>query len=438
MSFLQQLTLIVLLILISIFFSISEIALTAARKIKIRQLADDGNPKAISVLALQEKPGYFFSVIQIGVNLVAIIGGIVGESTFTIHYSNLISLIYTGEHLNAISISLSVLTITTLFILFADLIPKQIAIVYPEIIALKVIRPMQFCIYIFKPLVLFFSGISALFFKLFNIPTVSTDEITQEDIVAMVAAGARMGAVAAQEHHLIENVFELEARSVGTSMTLRDDIIWIEHTATEDDIRKVVATHSHSRYLICNQTIDQVIGYIDVKDVLKKVLENQALSLKKDCLLKTALLIPDTLSLSESLKMFKSFNDDFAVILNEYSIVTGIITLNDVMATVMGNSVASEEDPQIIARDENSWLIEGATPIEDVEKALNIASFPNSEVYETIAGFMMYVLRKIPRATDFAILEGYKFEVVDVDNNKIDQLLVSRLPIEPVPEDISA
>ena len=427
MSFSQQLFLIIGLILASVFFSISEISLTAAKKIKIKQLADDGNQNAKAVLELQNQPGYFFSVVQIGLNVVAISGGIVGESAFTPFFEGMISLVYTGAFLNTLRFMGSFISITALFILFADLIPKQVAIVYPEAIALRVVRPMKFCILVLMPLVYFFTSLSNIFLKLFKIPTVAVENITPDDIVAMVAAGALTGTVQAQEHHLIENVFELESRSVGTSMTLRDDIIWMHHNASEDDIRKIVGTYTHGRFLICNETIDNVVGYIDVKDVLKKILEGEPLSLKKDSLLKNALLIPDTLSLLEALKMFKSFNDDFAVILNEYSIVVGILTLNNVMATVMGNLVHYDDDAQIIVRDENSWLIEGSTPIEDVEKILGIDTFPNSAVYETIAGFMMYALRKIPRVTDQVVHEGFKFEVVDVDNHKIDQLLVSRI-----------
>lgn len=143
--------------------------------------------------------------------------------------------------------------------------------------------------------------------------------------------------------------------------------------------------------------------------------------------------MPDTLTLSEALESFKTAGEDFAVILNEYALVVGIITLNDVMTTLMGDLVGQGQEEQIVARDENSWLIEGGTPIEDVMRVLHIDDFPQSGNYETIGGFMMYMLRKIPKRTDFVKYAGYKFEVVDIDSYKIDQLLVTRLSDQPAP-----
>jgi CBS domain containing-hemolysin-like protein len=169
-----------------------------------------------------------------------------------------------------------------------------------------------------------------------------------------------------------------------------------------------------------------VVGYVDSRDLLLQVLNNEELSLKKEGLKKSALMVPDTLTLYEVLEQFKSAGVDFAVVINEYALVMGIITLKDVMSIVMGELVNYTED-QIIQRDENSWLIDGTTPLTDVMRVLDIDDFPDPECYETIAGFMMYTLRKIPKRTDFVAHHGYKFEVVDIDNYKIDQLLVTKL-----------
>ena len=167
--------------------------------------------------------------------------------------------------------------------------------------------------------------------------------------------------------------------------------------------------------------------------MLNRVLGNQSLVLSSGVQIRSALIVPDTLTLSEALESFKTAGEDFAVILNEYALVVGIITLNDVMTTLMGDLVGQGQEEQIVARDENSWLIEGGTPIEDVMRVLHIDDFPQSGNYETIGGFMMYMLRKIPKRTDFVKYAGYKFEVVDIDSYKIDQLLVTRLSDQPAP-----
>ena len=433
MSLFLQLGLICLLILISMFFSISEISLAAARKMRLRQLAEDGSHQAQLVLKLQSEPGYFFTVVQIGVNAVAILAGIVGESALSPYFSALIGLVYQGQYLASLGFLCSFLTITGLFILLADLFPKRLGLLYPERIALIIVRPMLFCVRLMRPLVWLFNGTCNLIFQLFNIPITAHDRITQDDIVAVMAAGAEAGTLQAKEHQLIENVFELESRTVGSSMTQRESIVWLPLGASDELLRRTFEESPHSKYLVCREQIDQLVGYIDIKDMLTHVFGNQPLTLKHEGMVHNALLIPDTLTLSEVLESFKSSKEDFAVILNEYGLVVGIITLNDVLSTVMGDLVSMGEEEQIVKRDERSWLIDGLTPIEDVLRALDIEEFPDSDLYETIAGFMMYRLHKIPKRTDSVIYAGYSFEVVDIDNNHIDQLLVSRVA-QPVGE----
>ncbi len=161
------------------------------------------------------------------------------------------------------------------------------------------------------------------------------------------------------------------------------------------------------------------------------MLGNQSMALNSGLQIRSALIVPDTLTLSEALESFKTAGEDFAVIMNEYALVVGIITLNDVMTTLMGDLVGQGMEEQIVARDENSWLVEGGTPIDDVMRVLDIDDFPQSGNYETIGGFMMYMLRKIPKRTDFVKFAGYKFEMVDIDSYRIDQLLVTRIDERP-------
>jgi len=291
---------------------------------------------------------------------------------------------------------------------------------------------MRFCLFVCRPLVWFFNGLANVIFRLFKLPTVRNDDITSDDIYAVVEAGALAGVLRKQEHELIENVFELESRTVPSSMTSRESVIYFDLRESEDSIKNKISTHPHSKFLVCDGQIDQVVGYVDSKDLLNRVLGNQSLMLSSGVQIRSALIVPDTLTLSEALESFKAAGEDFAVILNEYALVVGIITLNDVMTTLMGDLVGQGMEEQIVARDENSWLIEGGTPIEDVMRVLHIEDFPQSGNYETIGGFMMFMLRKIPKRTDFVKFAGFKFEVVDIDSYKIDQLLVTRITDKPV------
>lgn len=433
MSLPTTLLIVILLVGCSAFFSCAEISLAAARKFKLQLLADDGNRNAARVLALQAQPGYFFTVVQIGLNAVAILGGILSEAVFSPHFSALLTLLPQDVPVSdKLAPVLSFLLMTSLFILIADLIPKRLAMIAPEPVALATVTPMLFLVRLFKPLVFFFNGLANWLLRLLNLPTIRPNDITSDDIFAMMDAGALAGVLQQQEHHLIENVFELESRTASASMTQREQIVYFSLQESEDSIKRKIAEQPHSSYLVCNNEVDSVVGYVDSKDILMRLLNGKTIALPSELTIHTVLAIPESLTLSEVLDRFKGTREDFAVVLNEYARVVGVITLNDVMATLMGDIASPSPEDQIVRRDDQSWLIDGVTPVQDVQRALDIDDFPESENYETIAGFVIYKLRKIPKRTDCVQYAGYKFEVVDIDNYKIDQLLVTRSVVEAV------
>ncbi|WP_410210917.1 hemolysin family protein [Aquirhabdus sp.] len=431
MSLLNNFLVIGILVIFGAFLSMSEISIAAARKIKLKMLHAEGQLDAQKVLTLQDQAGNFFAAVQIGLNAIAILAGIIGEAAFTPYIEYFIGQFYRGEALSTISFILSFLFVTSMFVLFADLMPKRIAMTSPEQVAIRLVNPLLLFIKACTPLIWCINGLANGLFKLLNISTVRNDEITYDDIAAMVDAGAQAGAIQKQELHLIENVFELESRTVPSSMTSRESIVYFTLKENGESLRQKIAAHPHSKFLVCDQTIDSVVGYVDTKDILLRIINNQPLAQINEATIRNALMIPDSLTLSELLERFKITREDFAVVINEYALVVGVITLNDVMSTVMGDLVSQHQEEQVVQRDENSWLVDGVTPIEDVKHALGIAEFPDEENYETIAGFIMYMLRKIPKRTDFVEFGEFKFEVVDIDNYKIDQLLVTRLTNAP-------
>lgn len=432
MSLSSQLLILLALIAGCAFFAIAEISLAAARKLKLTVLADEGDARAREVLALQAKPGHFFTAIQVGVNLIAILAGIFGEAALSPHFQALLQPVYDGPWLQGISTALSVLIITSFFVIFSDLLPKRLAMLAPETVALRVVGPMQLCIRVFKPAVWVFNGICDGLLKALGLPRERVDDITFDDIYAIVDAGAEAGVLPRQEYHLIENVFGLESRLVTSAMTTRESILYFTLQESEQELRQQVAQNSHSKFLVCDDVIDRVVGYVDSKDLLSRIINNQPLTLTEAPWVKPVLTVPDSLTLYELLDQFRASREDFAVVLNEYALVVGLITLNDVMSTVMGDLVTANQQ-QIVKRDANSWLVDGLSPIEDVMRTLDIESFPDDSNYETIAGFVIYRLRKVPKLTDAVSHAGYKFEVVDIENHRIDQLLVTRLAADGTP-----
>jgi CBS domain containing-hemolysin-like protein len=423
----QSLLVICLLIAASALFSIAEISLAASRRLRLRQLADEGDARAERVMHMQEQPGDYFTVVQVGQNAVAILGGIVGEGALSPYFGALFGLWLPAGSAQTLGFVASFLAITSLFILFADLLPKRLSMAEPEHLAVRVAGPMLVCMTLFRPVIWLYSRAADALLRLSGLPSQRDDRITSEDILAMTEAGARAGVLAAREQQVIANVFELDSRTVGSAMTPRDRIAYFLRDAPDEVIRARIAAEPFSTYPVCDGDIDHVVGYVDAKDLFQRVLNNQALSLADEHLVRKVLIVPDRLTLAEVLEQFRLVHEDFAVIVNEYSLVVGVVTLNDVMSTVMGDLVGPADEEQIVRRDENSWLIDGMTPIEDVLHALNLDDLPHAQEYETLAGFLMVMLRRVPRRTDSVTYSGYKFEVLDVDSYRIDQVMVSRL-----------
>ena len=419
MSLLTASVFLLLLLALSAFVSAAEIAIAAGRKIKLQIMAKEGEVRAFDVLKMQEHPGSFITVVQVVLNAVAISAGAVGESAISPYLQMLVN----NE---AVSSVISFSLITSSFSLLADLMPRRLAMSNAEIVAVRLVRPMIFFIFVFKPIIWIFDGAANLLFKLIGVSTVRQDEMTSEDIYAVMDAGAEAGVIKRQEHHLIENIFEMQERTVTSVMNPREHIVYFDTKASTEEVVAVMIKQPHNKFLVCNDDdLEHIIGYVESRSFLASVLEQQEVCLTDKALLKPALFIPDTLSLFEVLETFKSTGADFAVIVNEYALVVGVITLKDVMSIVMGELVTLEEQP-IVQRTDNSWLIDGMTPIEDVIRSLGMVNLPHSENYETISGFMMFMLRKIPKKTDCVEYANYRFEIIATSNLKITQLLVTK------------
>ncbi len=428
MSLSQSLILIVLLIAASAFFSVAEISLAASRRLRLRQMADEGNARAERVLHMQDRPGDYFTVVQVGLNAVAILGGIVGEGALSPYFGTIFELWLPEKTAQTLGFLVSFLSVTSLFILFADLLPKRLGMAHPEAVAVRVVQPMQWCMVFFKPMVWLYGRAADAFLHLAGLSSQRDDRITSEDILAMTEAGARAGVLAVREQQVIANVFELDTRTVASAMTSRERIAYFLRDDPDEVIRARIAAEPYSNYPVCEGDIDHVMGYVEAKDLFQRVLNNQPISLADEHLVRKVLIVPDRLTLAEVLEQFRQVHEDFAVIVNEYSLVVGVVTLNDVMSTVMGDLVGPADEEQIVQRDENSWLIDGITPITDVLHALQLDELPHADEYETLAGFLMVMLRRVPRRTDSVSWKGYKFEVIDVDSYRIDQVMVTYLP----------
>ena len=423
----SDLLIIMILILISALFAMSEIAIAASRKIKLRVMVDEGNKKAQAVLSLQEQPGAFFAMIQIALNAIAILGGIVGEQALSPYIEQILGMIYQGPLLSQISFLISFLSITSLFILFADLLPKRLAMIMPEAVAVNVVSIMRWVTFALTPFVVFFNGITNLVLRAFKVPAEREDIVTTEDIVAMMDAGAEYGSLQQQEYELIGNVFDLEARFLSSVMTPRDQIVYFDVKADAQEVATKIIDHPHNHFLVCDGSLDKLIGSVESKDILRKVLKGQTAEIDNELISQDIFYLPETLSLSEALNTFKKAAEPFAVVVNEYALMVGIVTVKDLMKGFMGDLISHQGEELIIQRDNSSWLVDGLTPVVELAKVLEIEEFPEQSHYETVAGFLIYTMKRLPKRAEFINYAGYKFEVVDVEGVKVEQLLVTRI-----------
>ena len=422
------------LLIAAAYFAMSEIALAGSRKLRLTRLAEKGDKRAKMVLSLKENPGSFFSVVQIGINAVAILGGIVGEATFTRLFSDWFQGFVPPDALESVAFSAAFVTVTLLFIIFADLIPKRVAMTRPESTALGMVRLMQCFIIIFKPLVWLLTVTSGCIMKLLGIPTTTKEKITNEDIEATVEAGVAAGIIAPQEQTAITNVMDLESRLIPSAMTARDNIVYFDLCEDYESITAKVRAYPHSKFLVCDKTIDQIVGCVDSKELLKRYVNGQPFTLKESGLITQVLTVPDTLTLSETLDIFKTQKRDFAAVVNEYALTVGVITLKDILWVIMGDFVPTDDTQQIVKHKDGSWRIEGATPVEDVERLLSTGKMPDDESYETMAGFLMYMLRRVPKLSDRVTFAGYRFEVVDMEGARVNQIIATKIKDPEPPE----
>ncbi|KXV75789.1 hemolysin C [Acetobacter malorum] len=425
-----------LLIAFSILISLSEISFAAARDVRLRSRAEAGDKRAQAFLALRRNSGQVITVLQICLNGVGILGGIVSSEMLSPPCGDLLRYWGLPDGLaEKTGSGISFIMVTGLFVLFADLLPKRIAMNAPDKVALSIGWFPKLALQVLYPFVWIFSKVSDAVLRTMKIPAASAVEpVTPEDLRAILAAGTASGVLLEQEHQMIQNVLGLQDRSVTSAMTPRDEIVYLDVQDNAENNHEKVRAKPYSRYPLCDGGLDKVIGSIRSEDVLASVVDptgipdgvpprtNPIFRMRRD-----VLSVPETLNLWDTLAQFDTHGVGFALIVNEYGLVVGLITFKDIMGALMDGLANPFEEQAIVRRDENSWLIDGAAPIGDVMRELHLIELPDSAQFDTIGGFVMHRLRRMARKADRVDAGGFRFEVVDVEGFRINQLLVTRL-----------
>lgn len=419
----MEVIILLFLIFVNALFVMSEIALVSARKPRLENQADKGDAQAKTALELSNNPELFLSAAQIGITLIAILTGVYSGERFARYIQPSIEKIEVLKpYAENIAITIIVILVTFLSIIFGELIPKRIGLAKAEKIAKLVAGPMYLFARITHPFVWLLNKVTNLFFRIVNIKRSSSDAVTEEEIKALVTEGKEAGTIDEAEQEIIERVFHLGDRNITSLMTHRSDIIWFNLDDNEDKIKEKILQEPHSVYPICNGDIDELKGVVSIKDLYV----SDDLTLFKD-IMRPALFVPDNNSAYQVLEKFKESQIHSAFIVDEYGTILGMITLNDILEAIIGDIPQPDmQDYEIKKREDGSFLIDAQIPFYDFLAYFEKANWMNEGEHEfdTLAGFILHELERIPQTGDKLEWKGFNFEIIDMDGHRIDKVLV--------------
>ena len=420
----MEIVILLVLIFINSLFVVSEIALVSARKSRLEHQAERGDMRARRALELSNNPEIFLSAAQIGITLIAILTGVYSGERFARFVRPSIEKIeLLRPYADAISTTIIVVLVTFISIIFGELIPKRIGLLRAERIAKAVAKPMIIFSRATYPFVWLLNKVSNIFFTIFNIKRSKDDAVTEEEIKTLITEGTEAGTIEEAEQHIIERVFHLGDRNITSLMTHRSDIIWFNLDDNEDKIKQKILQEPHSVYPICDAEIDNIKGVVSIKDLYVSA---DNVPFKE--IMQPALFIPENNSPYQVLEKFRESRIHSCFIVDEYGTVLGLITINDILEAIVGDiSQPDVPDYEIRKRDDGSFLVDGQIPFYDFLTHFDKAQWMHEgeHNFDTLAGFILHALERIPRTGDTLEWRGFKIEVIDMDGHRIDKVLVT-------------
>jgi putative hemolysin len=426
-----EILIILFLVILNGLFSMAEIALVSARKARLEAQAVKGDEDAAKALKLANHPDTFLSTVQIGITLIGILTGIYSGDSFKqpltdwLHQFDVIA-----KYSSAIATIIIVIIITYLSLVLGELVPKRIGLSNPEGIAKSVAGSMRFLSWLTFPIIWLLSKSSHLIVRLLNIKT-NESQVTEEEIKAIISEGTEQGTIEEAEQEIIERVFHLSDRNITSLMTHRTDIEWIDGNKKIVDIRAALKDLIHSVYPVCEEDIDHIKGVVSIKDLFSADANATVFSIMKE-----AMYVPENNSAYQVLEKFKQTKIHQCFIVDEYGSVQGLMTLNDILEAIVGDIPQEEdEDYEIVKRADGSFLVDAQIPFYDFLSHFDKTEWMEKweQDFNTLAGFIIHHLERIPKTGDLLKWESFHFEIVDMDNHRIDKVLVTTT--EPIIDD---
>jgi putative hemolysin len=425
-----RILIIFLLILLSGFFSMSEAAIFAARKSRLQHRANEGDVRARQALHLSEKPNRFLPTVTIGITLVGILSGAIGgapiAASLAVQLDKIPSLI---PYSQSISLILVVIVLTFISMLFGELVPKRIALYNSDKIAAGIAGFMGFVSAVLYPVVWLLGKSTDAILHLLRIKHTDPPPVTEEELLVQLNEGTQAGVFEEAEQDMVEGVFSLSDQRVNALMTPRSEIIWLDIHDTPEEIRRKVQGCPFSRFPVGDDSLDNIVGVVKAKELLLTDLKNgrQLMEISRP-----PLYVPETAFGSRALEILKEARREMVLVVDEFGVVQGLLTYADIIEEIVG---AFEGGPKATQRQDGSWLLDGMLANDEFKEIFNLRHLPDEEEYETLGGFVMLQLGRIPQAADLFEWNGLRFEVMDMHGKRVDKILVTTInPKPPAPE----
>ncbi|MFH2039569.1 MAG: hemolysin family protein [Chloroflexota bacterium] len=425
-DFTRDIFIIIGLLILNGILAMSETALLSVRLARLHNLANKGDKKARAALKLAENPNQFLSTIQVGITLIDVMTGAIGGATLAFVVSGWFKKIPSLEpYSQSLGLIIVVGTITFFSIILGELVPKRLAIQQPERIASLMARPMEIASMIMSPIVKLLSACTELVLRFLGVRGSINPQVTEDEIQVLLDQGTQAGVFDPSEQDMVVGVFSLNDRRLSSLMTPRNEIIWLDIKDSPLEIRKKISESPYSRLPVCSGGLDHLLGLVKAKDVLLAEYDTKNSQLTD--ILQPALFIPETAFGSHALAMFREGETEVIFIIDEFGVVQGLVTIVDIVSEIIGE--IANNGPQAIQRQDGSWLLDGMLSVDDFKSIFNLQQLPREDGFETLAGLVLTLMGRIPKANDLYEWNGLRFEIMDMDGNRIDKVLVTSFPV---------
>lgn len=427
---LPQVLLLLLLISLNGLFAMSELAIVSSRRVRLQHMAEDGRPGAARALELAAEPTRFLSTVQVGITGIGVLLGAIGEASLAQSFQRwLEGWPLTAPHAEGIALALMVVLITYASLIVGELVPKRIAMLYPEPIAVRVARPMHRLSTLSQPLVRLLSLSTEGVLRLLRVRRPSEPSVTEEEIQTLMEQGTQEGVFERTELELVENILRLDIRRVGAVMTPRMDIVYVDTAEPFGVNRARLLENTYSEVPVCVGGLENVVGFVTAKVMLRSLLAGKELDFA--AVAAPPLFVPTTVTLIQLLAHFKRGQRHTALVVDEYGEVEGLVSLRDVLEAIVGElpSGAAEETPEAVEREDGSWLVDGMMDLHDLKQLFGLDALPGEDSLKahTVGGYVMLSLGRVPAPAEVFEAAGLRFEVVDMDGRRVDKVLVRRM-----------